>query len=286
MQGCADRASSRASGKVVALVGGRSYGAQPVQPRDAGPAPARAAPSSPSSTWPPSRPPSRTRACRRSRRPPSSRTRPRSSSTRTRSTSRTNYEDAYLGLVTLRRALAKSLNVATVKVAEMVGYERVAELWSKKLGIGAPIEPYPARRARVLRGDALRDGHRLQRARERRATRSSRSPILRVADEKGASSSSTTRPVARARAPRGVGLPRDRHAPERDATRARRRAPRADGLHRRGRGQDRHHQRLPRRLVRRLHAGPAVRRLGGLRRQHPGRACPARGPRCRSGSTS
>ncbi len=56
----------------------------------------------------------------------------------------TNYEDEYHGPVTLRRALAMSMNVATVKVAEMVGYERVAELWSKKLGIGAPIHPYPA----------------------------------------------------------------------------------------------------------------------------------------------
>jgi penicillin-binding protein 1B len=56
----------------------------------------------------------------------------------------TNYEDEYHGMVTLRRALAMSMNVATVKVAEMVGYDRVADLWSKKLRIGAPIEPYPA----------------------------------------------------------------------------------------------------------------------------------------------
>jgi penicillin-binding protein 1B len=56
----------------------------------------------------------------------------------------TNYEDEYHGLVTLRRALAMSMNVATVKVAEMVGYPRVADVWSKKLGIGAPIRPYPA----------------------------------------------------------------------------------------------------------------------------------------------
>jgi penicillin-binding protein 1B len=55
-----------------------------------------------------------------------------------------NYEDKYFGYVTLRTALAHSLNVATVKVAEMVGYDRVANLWSQKLGIGAPIKPYPA----------------------------------------------------------------------------------------------------------------------------------------------
>ena len=34
--------------------------------------------------------------------------------------------------------------MATVKVAEMVGYDRVANLWSKRLKIGAPIKPYPA----------------------------------------------------------------------------------------------------------------------------------------------
>ena len=56
----------------------------------------------------------------------------------------TNYEDDYKGMVTLRRALALSLNNATVKVAEMVGYDKVADVWSKKLGIGAPIAPYPA----------------------------------------------------------------------------------------------------------------------------------------------
>jgi len=55
-----------------------------------------------------------------------------------------NYNDKYFGFVTLREALAKSLNVATVKVAEMVGYERIARLWTEKLGSGAPIEPYPA----------------------------------------------------------------------------------------------------------------------------------------------
>ncbi len=56
----------------------------------------------------------------------------------------TNYEDEYAGMVTLRMALARSLNVATVKVAEMVGYDKVASLWSQKLGVGAPIQPFPA----------------------------------------------------------------------------------------------------------------------------------------------
>ncbi len=55
-----------------------------------------------------------------------------------------NYEDKYFGNVTLRFALAHSLNVATVKVAEMVGYDKVAEMWSKRLGMGSQIAPYPA----------------------------------------------------------------------------------------------------------------------------------------------
>ena len=60
-----------------------------------------------------------------------------------------NYEDSYFGNVTLRRALSKSLNVATVKVAEMVGYDRVADLWNKKLGIGAEVQALPGDRARA-----------------------------------------------------------------------------------------------------------------------------------------
>jgi len=55
-----------------------------------------------------------------------------------------NYEDKYLGYVTLRKALANSLNNATVKVAEMVGYDRVASLWNKKLGMPDQVQPYPA----------------------------------------------------------------------------------------------------------------------------------------------
>ena len=180
----------------------------------------------------------------------------------------TNYEDTYHGMVTLRHALAMSMNVATVKVAEMIGYDKVAGLWSKKLGIGAPIQPYPADRPRLLRGDALRAGHRLQRARERRAQGGAghhpaggrrEKPRARAAPRGGAG-------AGRAR---GVGLPGHRHAAQRPRRghRGQRAGPR---LHRGGRGKDGHHERLSRRLVRRLHPGPPVRRVGRLRRQHPG----------------
>jgi penicillin-binding protein 1B len=54
-----------------------------------------------------------------------------------------NNDDRYGGKVTVHQALAHSLNVATVKVAETVGFETVADLWSQRLGF-APIPPYPA----------------------------------------------------------------------------------------------------------------------------------------------
>ena len=39
-----------------------------------------------------------------------------------------NYKQEYFGEVTLRKALMHSLNVATVRLAEMVGYEKVRNL--------------------------------------------------------------------------------------------------------------------------------------------------------------
>ncbi|HEY8548557.1 MAG TPA: PBP1A family penicillin-binding protein, partial [Vicinamibacterales bacterium] len=54
-----------------------------------------------------------------------------------------NYDNEYDGPITLRRALARSRNIAAVKVAEAVGYEHVAELW-RKIGIGTPPQPYPS----------------------------------------------------------------------------------------------------------------------------------------------
>jgi penicillin-binding protein 1B len=53
-----------------------------------------------------------------------------------------NYKDEYHGEVPLRYALAMSLNNATVKVAEQVGYEKVAQL-ARAAGI-ASVRPTPA----------------------------------------------------------------------------------------------------------------------------------------------
>jgi penicillin-binding protein 1B len=54
-----------------------------------------------------------------------------------------NYEKEYDGIITFRRALALSRNIATVKVAEQTGYDRVADFW-KKLRIGTPPKAYPS----------------------------------------------------------------------------------------------------------------------------------------------
>ena len=55
-----------------------------------------------------------------------------------------NYDDDYDGEITLRRALAMSRNIATIKVAEQTGFGKVAALWKRtKLG-QVELKPYPS----------------------------------------------------------------------------------------------------------------------------------------------
>jgi penicillin-binding protein 1B len=54
-----------------------------------------------------------------------------------------NYSRKFEGTVTLRQALARSLNVATAKVGERVGFDRVVALW-ESLGMSSRLEPYPS----------------------------------------------------------------------------------------------------------------------------------------------
>jgi len=54
-----------------------------------------------------------------------------------------NYEKEYDGPITLRRALALSRNIATIKVAETTGYGEIATLW-RRVGTGTSPQPYPA----------------------------------------------------------------------------------------------------------------------------------------------
>ena len=54
-----------------------------------------------------------------------------------------NFGEDFRGTVTVRDALTHSLNVATVKVAEMIGYQRVVD-FARQLGLGTNIQPTPA----------------------------------------------------------------------------------------------------------------------------------------------
>ena len=53
-----------------------------------------------------------------------------------------NYRSVFHGTVTLREALVESMNVATVKLAELVSYERVAQV-ARKLGLGPNFQATP-----------------------------------------------------------------------------------------------------------------------------------------------
>lgn len=56
-----------------------------------------------------------------------------------------NYDGEYDGGITLRRALAMSRNVATVKVAEQTGYDEVVALWRRTtIGAQDQVKPYPS----------------------------------------------------------------------------------------------------------------------------------------------
>jgi penicillin-binding protein 1A len=54
-----------------------------------------------------------------------------------------NFDGRYAGPLTLRRALMRSANAATVRLGEVVGERRVASL-ARKAGIRSPLEPVPA----------------------------------------------------------------------------------------------------------------------------------------------
>lgn len=52
-----------------------------------------------------------------------------------------NYDGKYHGVVTLKTALAKSLNAATVRLADMIGIENIIDT-SEDLGIQSKLQPY------------------------------------------------------------------------------------------------------------------------------------------------
>jgi penicillin-binding protein 1B len=54
-----------------------------------------------------------------------------------------NFQQNFMGTVSLRQALAHSLNVATVKLAQMVGYQAVVDM-ARRAGLNDNIKPTPA----------------------------------------------------------------------------------------------------------------------------------------------
>jgi penicillin-binding protein 1B len=54
-----------------------------------------------------------------------------------------NFGEKFMGRVTVRDALTNSLNVAAVKVAELIGYGRVVQI-ARQMGLGNNIQPTPA----------------------------------------------------------------------------------------------------------------------------------------------
>src|SRR4029077_13321135 len=54
-----------------------------------------------------------------------------------------NFGQKFMGRVTAREALTNSLNVATVKIAELIGYGRVEQI-ARQMGLGNNIQPTPA----------------------------------------------------------------------------------------------------------------------------------------------
>jgi penicillin-binding protein 1B len=54
-----------------------------------------------------------------------------------------NYDEEFYGTVTVHDALMHSLNVATIKVAEMIGYQRVVDV-ARQMGLGNNIQATPA----------------------------------------------------------------------------------------------------------------------------------------------
>ena len=78
-----------------------------------------------------------------------------------------NVDQQFHGWVTARRALEDSINVATIRLGERVGWSRVVET-ARDLGIDAPLQPVPSLGLGSIEVAPLRPRHRLRHARERR----------------------------------------------------------------------------------------------------------------------
>ena len=169
-----------------------------------------------------------------------------------------NFKQEYMGQVTLRTALMYSLNVATVRLAEMVGYDKVRNL-ALAAGFNRGLMATPAIALGFVCGDAAGSGRCLHDILQRRDLRRASVP---------AGCQRLLRPPALAKPgsrPAGVGPAR--RLP--DGQPAGKRLEQRHGgggagprLHPARRRQNRD---LPRRLVCRLHLQPVGGGLGGVR---------------------
>jgi len=94
-----------------------------------------------------------------------------------------NFKNEYLGQVTMRQAIMKSLNVATIKFAEKVGYAKVVDL-ARRLGLNDLIKPYPSMAIGAFEVTPL-EMARAYTAFAHGGMLSDLSPIGRVVDKKG-----------------------------------------------------------------------------------------------------
>ena len=174
-----------------------------------------------------------------------------------------NYSRRFEGRVSYRRALALSLNVATARVGERVGFDRVVALW-ESMGMSSRLEPYPSLVLGAFELSPLElatayavlaNGGRRVTPRFFETLRSADGTLL---DERPV----TAREVA---SPESTYLVTDML--ESVLAFGTAREIRARGFKAPGRRQDGHDERYPGRLVRGLYPGSALHRLGGLRRQ-------------------
>jgi penicillin-binding protein 1B len=94
-----------------------------------------------------------------------------------------NFKEEYLGQVTMRQAATRSLNIATVKFAEKVGYHKVAEM-ARRLGLNQQIKAYPAMAIGAFEVTPL-EMARAYTAFASDGTLSDLTPILKVLDKDG-----------------------------------------------------------------------------------------------------
>ncbi len=172
-----------------------------------------------------------------------------------------NYQNEYDGPITVRRALALSRNIVTIKVAETIGYNQVVATW-KKVGVGTPAKPYPSIALGVFEASPLEIATAYTLFTNKGSVRPLQAVSRILAERQVAQGRHAAAPAGRT-----AGDDVSRHQPAAQRHQRRHRRLGSQRVRSRRRRQDRHHQRPARRLVRGVHAGAAHHRVGRHRRQ-------------------